>query len=1056
MKSLQSQGGTGRPDRGRFEPPRRGRRRQGVALLTALGVLFLLFVLGISFMQVMSLERAAAANHGLEARVDLIAKAGVAEGVEIARRYTRIFGVPNAEHPFFIPGPLDSGGNNSSFFRALGGTFIESGDHYETIVIDSSAQINVNDRIGPEDGTGGTMRSMLLALGEAIAERQSVPNPLTAADVTAILRARDAQPGRRFAAKDAILEALPDSADKLARYDRFRDYVSVSSWQDRVMAPGEAVGQLPRSYETVGAEPNPAYRGIGLASRAPVDINLAPAEVLEALVRGLAATGYEIKSTGTRRRSGDIAEIVRHDVAPITKEQARAFADAVIETRRADNFIDGAEELEALAFGLEGTAPDRMSRGQIKALLANADPNARLFGVMPNDPLLLLPETNKASRIFVEKAGLSYAVAGSTDRLRSGTTEFCFAPTGVFEVRTIARIIHGGVVIVDGDGVIVVGEGEVIDGEAVIPPEILVEEVRASTVEVFVTQRHSTQLDFNRAYQLATANVTGAPTLADARDARGMRFLTYPEAVGRAPSPFDGNVQMAVPSARLMQARFGGKRIVTAFDGSVDAVDSSGNPLASSVDTRETGSVTASASVNDNGDFGPDGMICWRGQSVDDVVALPTGAAADNLDTPPTGDAGPVNVGEGGLEFWVRLLTDGDLGSDETLVHLVRRGPVNPTIAGSTRRNVEAAGLAVRIERHGKELIANLFYWGLPEGSMPPENMIRRNPLPNESGTTAEFDIIPPVMTERVANIESWRAGEWHHVALSWRNLTEANFFVDGEGVGGPDPVTPSVQRTVEITRGQGERQVTETITGFGGGELTIVRTIRDPDRRRTTYTGDVNLFKLASQQFRSQRLFVGGIRDQVDSREFIDVGNLGFIATPAGEIQRLPNAVLDDLVVYADPTELDAAAQTRPARYDLFDRGGLGRHSAFTGAFPIPQIEGVTGLPVFEMGPVYFTLRRPASWSGENTSLGVTFGVDATGVVSNEGVLGALQEVGSGEVPIAPRIDLRTNTNRRLLYQVQFINANDQATRNVSPILDDVTVTLFPSTPRVLSTVVE
>lgn len=121
----------------------------------------------------------------------------------------------------------------------------------------------------------------------------------------------------------------------------------------------------------------------------------------------------------------------------------------------------------------------------------------------------------------------------------------------------------------------------------------------------------------------------------------------------------------------------------------------------------------------------------------------------------------------GAMEFWIKLPTPPSVGSDEVIVHATRLLQTDPQFEGITWR----------LERFGQQLLSTRFYWGHPDAAKAPANF--------------EFGY-----TDWSADISTWLSHEWHHIAVAWFNGTNQAMWVDGK------PATKGVQILPQQTQG--------------------------------------------------------------------------------------------------------------------------------------------------------------------------------------------------------------------------------------------------------------
>ncbi|RME75205.1 MAG: hypothetical protein D6776_03680, partial [Planctomycetota bacterium] len=355
-------------------------RQRGSMLVVALGVLALLSLLAVTFVTVMNLEKVAAANYVEQLRAQMTAEAGIERMVTAIKRVATqplfkngrlqpyVFGVlPGNPKEIDVSLSVDDIDPTRMpyFYGTTGRTHPGSGpvdwsdpdaivgvDEYRVKVLDTSALLDLNFPMDLEQRSGGAstpvrgqvLELMLTALGEEIAARHSVADPVRAARFTgpggsysgaaAILAYRASLPGYRFTSKSQLREILPQDA-----YDVLRNYVTVHSWIDD---------------HAVTATPTQGHHNVRVQPRAQININLAPREVLVAMLAPLAGRRYAYmvdrdtpqlieadNQQGYDRPSGfDLKEDTRFAVregwvyiGPIGRQRAEGIANWIIANR---------------------------------------------------------------------------------------------------------------------------------------------------------------------------------------------------------------------------------------------------------------------------------------------------------------------------------------------------------------------------------------------------------------------------------------------------------------------------------------------------------------------------------------------------------------------------------------------------------------------------------------------------------------------------------------------------------------------------------------------------
>ncbi|RME82339.1 MAG: hypothetical protein D6785_07970, partial [Planctomycetota bacterium] len=252
-------------------------------------------------------------------------------------------------------------------------------------------------------------------------------------------------------------------------------------------------------------------------------------------------------------------------------------------------------------------------------------------------------------------------------------------------------------------------------------------------------------------------------------------------------------------------------------------------------------SKTSSASILEGGDLTKEGVVFWQDR---------TKSLTYSGFTLPT---------RGSLEFWIKLLTPPQKGSNEVLVLANRK--YGTGLTGKT------IGITLRLERYGTDLVSTMFIWG----------------------DRINSSISSIVWHEVTADISDWQANEWHHIGVSWKNLISQTLFVDGIKATSEsilESFTPGVKVTI------------------GGYDIWL-----EPDR--------YNKFRLISQDTNFEGIYFGGYSYNAGSG-----GSLYNInVTISGNVNRFTNAVLDDFRVYGSNSSFVALSryEANPAgTYDL------------------------------------------------------------------------------------------------------------------------------------------
>jgi hypothetical protein len=496
-------------------------------LVVALGVLTLLSLLAVTFVTIMNLEKVAAANYVDQLRSQMTAEAGIERMLTAIKRAATeplfkngrlqpfVFGVDPANpkeidvtvavddvdpvrSPYFYgytgrthPGSGSIDWNDADSILGL--------DEYRVKVLDTSALLDLNYPLDLEQTSGSVstpvrgqvLELMLTALGEAIARvRNSVPDPVRNARFTgpggsymgaqAILAYRASQPNFQFTSKSQLREIL-DEAD----YRVLRDYVTVHSWIDR---------------KAVSPTPTDGHHSVRIQPRPQINLNLAPREVLTAMLAPIAGRRYvymvdrdqpqfieEDNDQNYNRPSGfDLKEDTRFAVregwvyvGPVGVQDAEGIANWIIanrpwkgmadlhhrlmvEMRRPTGALDGflpkPDTNEAKIFqptpppgadtvtfrarrnlsGIHGRGwfPAWVREAGYSLLMANLNPAFTSNSLNPNT----------AARLPIDKGSLLYPADLSAPNPEGvtyprQTFDACFESRGVYEITSLGQII---------------------------------------------------------------------------------------------------------------------------------------------------------------------------------------------------------------------------------------------------------------------------------------------------------------------------------------------------------------------------------------------------------------------------------------------------------------------------------------------------------------------------------------------------------------------------------------------------------------------------------------
>ncbi|MBI5369237.1 MAG: hypothetical protein HZA54_19530, partial [Planctomycetes bacterium] len=408
--------------------------RRGHTLVLVTGMLGLLSATATTFVGITTNERQTARNHVLAARARMLAEAGVERALAelrnaspapdalgsspLARRqvasdprdpaaYGELQAAPAGTRPYgAAPAPLETARRISfalptagaphgfAVSGVVGGTLAPASDTYALKIVECAAALHVND-------TSASLGRLLDNLGDIVGVGRI--HGLTFG--AALLGAR---PRDGFRDKEEILARV--FGGDAARFARVRDFLTCRAWVD------------PGAIRWSAAAPRWTRE-----PRAPIDVNLAPKEVLVAVLWGLAAQVNTLDAAGRATRLA---------VGPIARARAEAIADQIIANRPSGR--TGRPWSEWTTFSREVISRLRgLTRAEKDLLRANFDPNSNLRKLNP-DRLLAEPDPDGTGT-----AGCAPTLIDKSD-LTASSTEFCFSSMGWYEIESLGRVAVGG------------------------------------------------------------------------------------------------------------------------------------------------------------------------------------------------------------------------------------------------------------------------------------------------------------------------------------------------------------------------------------------------------------------------------------------------------------------------------------------------------------------------------------------------------------------------------------------------------------------------------------
>jgi len=548
---------------------------------------------------------------------------------------------------------------------------------------------------------------------------------------------------------------------------------------------GEGAGEpLARAARPpVDAPPVPTYgRASLLQPRAPVNVNTAPVEVLAAVFAGLEAIWLDRSARESHALTTSPGRVRRSADAAIDARVARTVAEHV-RARRQQRAFRNWEEFDAFILGL----PDEdLSPVRKRVLLAAVNPNSRLaafnsdraFGLRHGD---------------IDKSALGEWQSGAWDPSANvpfcgWTTELCFSSMGYYQIECLARLLGA-------------------PREGIHP--VIAERSLDCVARVYDIVRLTTQKDFLARLDSATLLPQG-----------GVAATVGPEPVGGLHrSGWDGPEGLAALCMALPESAAVGKPACNhalCWDGHVSLapLDPETGPetilaadFASGLEARRgslivpaLGTADAQRSLLDAADPSElfmDGVFCHEtrrsGYAFDARVCGHESASRDEY---LGWAAEPAFPEEGSLEMWVKPTWDGDelyeaaspapgggreAEDTRTLLSFGRgEGP-----AGSETGDAGAPGDRLVIFARKGLLAAVLGDSRVASGESPPElRPALVFAVPDRPWCGA--------FRATALSIRDWRAGEWHHVRVSW---TASALWLEADGRRAPGPPLEIRQR---------------------------------------------------------------------------------------------------------------------------------------------------------------------------------------------------------------------------------------------------------------------
>lgn len=395
----------------------------GLATIVVIFMLSLMLVLGIGLVRVARLNAGASRNYSDKIHARLIASAGVEKAIAAVLQYDKNY--ESTDSPWYWDNDfakavtdstitpsfnnLSAATNNGYPYSQImpWGTYQKDGNFYVLKIISCASQININMQYRDPQ----RLMEILKNLGKAI---NDVDPPITSTMAQDIVNNR---PAGGYHDKRDIVDLSAIDEDK---YRRFKDYITVHSWQDPNscwyqsdtdkmmdavdMGPGE-----PGNYKKLRWN----YGTLVREYRAPINVNTTPKPVLMAVFKGIQGF-YVDTGTANSTRTGTTKLSVAVD-----DDKLNDFVDAIISRRQTQPFKHWKNFEDFVENGALSTT-DTWTAPQKNALLANVNPNANI-----NSMNLQASRYHAIDKFNVE----------------NHTTEICFSSLGFFEITSLGRIL---------------------------------------------------------------------------------------------------------------------------------------------------------------------------------------------------------------------------------------------------------------------------------------------------------------------------------------------------------------------------------------------------------------------------------------------------------------------------------------------------------------------------------------------------------------------------------------------------------------------------------------
>lgn len=394
--------------------------RRGSAILIVLGILAVLAAVAVTALAFLRQEVSAGTFARDRDAAVRAARAGIRHAVAAARVYAADRAVSDPADPIWAAGVAGS----------LGATYDGGADSYAARIFDAASRVYING--------GATAEGHRLLAN--LAEIASGGDPAKGT------QAADALAGKAWRTEDEVKAALAGILDGDPAAN-FLSWVSFAAWEDpkalkfadeaayrdlatTIVDPAaRPLHPLPTDFSSVAdlragilpgrAAPADLRGDSPYAPRAPVNVNLAPREVLQALLMNLRACVFyrgigDASTASLQAGFDDFPEVT----TPVSRDLAKGIADEIVFQRAAAPFRDF-PDFETFLAGLVAKPGLGLSAIDAEVILAALDPEPYLAKWNPDAPL---------------------ARAVDKSDVISGTTEICFGPPGVFGIEAAGTV----------------------------------------------------------------------------------------------------------------------------------------------------------------------------------------------------------------------------------------------------------------------------------------------------------------------------------------------------------------------------------------------------------------------------------------------------------------------------------------------------------------------------------------------------------------------------------------------------------------------------------------